>query len=326
MEKSQLRIVYMGTPDFAVAPLKKLVKDGYNIVGVVTNPDKPSGRGQKIKESPVKIFARENNLPILQPEKFKNEKFLQDLTNLKADLQIVVAFKMLPEVVWSMPPKGTFNLHASLLPQYRGAAPINHAIINGENKTGLTTFFLTHDIDTGNIILQEEIPIYENDNAEDLHNRLMNAGAELVVKTVDTILSKNYRLIKQDELISPKQTLKKAPKIFKNDCKINWNDSAANIYNFIRGLSPYPAAWTEISNNNQSIQLKIYKTEKELKKHEYPPGKIISDTKTFLKIACDDGLINILQLQQSGKKRLYIAEFLRGFQNINEWHCSTNNS
>ena len=326
MDKSQLRIVYMGTPDFAVAPLKKLVKDGYNIVGVVTNPDKPSGRGQKIKESPVKIFARENNLHILQPEKFKNEKFLQDLKNLNADLQIVVAFKMLPEIVWSMPPKGTFNLHASLLPQYRGAAPINHAIINGEDKTGLTTFFLTHDIDTGNIILQEEIPIYENDNAEDLHDRLMNAGADLVVKTVDTILSNNYRLIKQDELIGPDQRLKKAPKIFKNDCKINWNDSAKNIHNFIRGLSPYPAAWTEVSNNNQSIQLKIYKTEKELKKHEYSPGKIITDSKTFLKVACNDGLINILQLQQSGKKRLNIAEFLRGFQNINEWHCSTNNS
>ncbi|HSH52827.1 MAG TPA: methionyl-tRNA formyltransferase [Bacteroidales bacterium] len=326
MDKSELRIVYMGTPYFAVAPLKKLIEKNYNIVGVVTNPDKPAGRGQKIKESSVKIFARENNLPILQPEKFKDEIFLQALKNLNADLQIVVAFKMLPKIVWSMPSKGTFNLHASLLPDYRGAAPINHAIINGEEKTGVTTFFLTHEIDTGNIILQKEVPIAENDTAGELHDRLMETGANLVVKTVDTILSDNYRLINQNKLITPKQTLKTAPKIFKNDCKINWADSATNIYNFIRGLSPYPTAWTEIQNNRQSIQLKIYESQKQLTSHHYSSGEIITDSKTFLKVACYDGLINILQLQQSGKKRLNIIEFLRGFPKINEWHCSTNHN
>ncbi len=324
MDKSQLRIVYMGTPDFAVAPLKKLIEEDYNIVGVVTNPDKPAGRGQKIKESPVKTFAQKNNLPILQPKKFKDESFIQDLKNLNADLQIVVAFKMLPEIVWAMPPKGTFNLHASLLPEYRGAAPINHAIINGEEKTGVTTFFLTHEMDTGNIILQKEVPIYENDTAKNLHDRLMETGANLVVQTVNTILSDNYKLINQNERFTINQTLKKAPKIFKNDCKINWNDSANNIYNFIRGLSPYPAAWTEIQNKGQSIQLKIYESQKELTTHHYSPGEIITDTKTFLKVACSDGLINILQLQQSGKKRLTIDQFLRGFPKINEWHFKTN--
>src|SRR6056297_1269969 len=215
MDKSQLRIVYMGTPDFAVAPLKKLIEEDYNIVGVVTNPDKPAGRGQKIKESPVKTFAQKNNLPILQPKKFKDESFIQDLKNLNADLQIVVAFKMLPEIVWAMPPKGTFNLHASLLPEYRGAAPINHAIINGEERTGVTTFFLTHEMDTGNIILQKKVPIYENDTAENLHDRLMGIGANLVVQTVNTILSDNYKLINQNERFTINQTLKKAPKIFK---------------------------------------------------------------------------------------------------------------
>src|SRR6056297_934177 len=199
MDKHQLRIVYMGTPDFAVTPLKKLKEKGYNIVGVVTNPDKPAGRGQKVKQSPVKIFAQEHNLPVLQPQKFKDEQFLQELNNLRADLQIVVAFKMLPEVVWSMPPKGTFNLHASLLPDYRGAAPINHAIINGEERTGVTTFFLTQEIDTGNIILQKEVPIYENDTAEVLHDRLMETGADLVIKTVDTIISDSYILKEQNE-------------------------------------------------------------------------------------------------------------------------------
>lgn len=324
MDKSQLRIVYMGTPDFAVAPLKKLIEGNYNIVGVVTNPDKPAGRGQKIKESPVKIFAQKNNLPILQPQKFKDESFIQKLKNLNADLQIVVAFKMLPQIVWAMPPKGTFNLHASLLPQYRGAAPINHAIINGEEKTGVTTFFLTHEIDTGNIILQKEVPIYENDTAENLHDRLMETGANLVVQTVDTILSDNYKLINQNERSTDHQTLKTAPKLFKNDCKINWNDSVNNIYNFIRGLSPYPAAWTEIQNKGQSIRLKIYESQKELTTHHYPPGKMITDTKTFLKVACSDGLINILQIQQSGKKRLTIDKFLRGFPKINEWLFKTN--
>ena len=324
MDKSQLRIVYMGTPDFAVAPLKKLIEEDYNIVGVVTNPDKPAGRGQKIKESPVKIYARQKNLTILQPEKFKDKQFLRDLKNLHADLQIVVAFRMLPEIVWSMPPKGTFNLHASLLPDYRGAAPINHAIINGEEKTGVTTFFLTHEIDTGNIILQEEVPVYENDTAGDLHDRLMLAGADLVAKTVDAIFSDSYHLKKQNELITPNQTLKTAPKIFKNDCIINWNDTVNNIHNFIRGLSPYPGAWTEISKKNQSIQLKIFESQKEPVSHQFSPGEIITDSKTFIKVACNNGMINITQLQQSGKKRLKITDFLRGFPQISEWHFKPN--
>ncbi len=324
MDKSQLRIVYMGTPDFAVAPLKKLIEEDYNIVGVVTNPDKPAGRGQKVKESPVKIYARKKNLTILQPEKFKDKQFLRDLKNLHADLQIVVAFRMLPEIVWSMPPKGTFNLHASLLPDYRGAAPINHAIINGEEKTGVTTFFLTQEIDTGNIILQKEIPVYENDTAGDLHDRLMITGADLVAKTVDAILSDSYHLKKQNELITPNQTLKTAPKIFKNDCIINWNDSVNNIHNFIRGLSPYPGAWTELSKNNQSIQLKIFESQKVPVSHQFSPGEIITDSKTYIKVACNNGMINITQLQQSGKKRLKTTDFLRGFPKISEWHFKTN--
>ncbi|MFO7843480.1 MAG: methionyl-tRNA formyltransferase [Bacteroidales bacterium] len=324
MDKSQLRIVYMGTPDFAVAPLKKLIEEGYNIVGVVTNPDKPAGRGQKVKQSPVKIFAQENNIPVLQPQKFKDDQFLHELNNLQADLQIVVAFRMLPEIVWSMPPKGTINLHASLLPDYRGAAPINHAIINGEEKTGVTTFFLTHEIDTGNIILQQEVPVYENDTAGDLHDRLMIAGADLVVKTVDAIFSDSYHLKKQNDLIAPNQTLKTAPKIFKNDCIINWNDTVNNIHNFIRGLSPYPGAWTELSKNNQSIQLKIFESQKEPVSHQFSPGKIITDSKTFIKVACKNGMINITQLQQSGKKRLKTTDFLRGFPKISEWHFKPN--
>ncbi|MFO7828871.1 MAG: methionyl-tRNA formyltransferase [Bacteroidales bacterium] len=324
MDKADLRIVYMGTPDFAVAPLKKLVDYGYNVVGVVTNPDKPAGRGQKIKESPVKIFAQKNNITILQPEKFKSEKFLHELKDMKADLQIVVAFKMLPEVVWAMPPKGTFNLHASLLPNYRGAAPINWAIINGEQKTGVTTFFLEKEIDTGNIILQEDVPVYENDTAGDLHDRLMEKGAELVIKTVDVILSGNYRLINQKEITTDNQNIKPAPKIFKNECKINWNETVDNIHNFIRGLSPYPAAWTEIKNNNDTIQIKIYQSLKENSKHNFLPGKIITDSKLNFKVACKNGFIKILELQQAGKKKLKTEDFLRGFPKINEWCCSTN--
>lgn len=326
MNKADLRIVYMGTPDFAVTPLKKLVDYGYNVVGVVTNPDKPAGRGQKIKKSPVKIFARKNNISILQPEKFKSEKFLHELKELKADLQIVVAFKMLPEIVWAMPPKGTFNLHASLLPNYRGAAPINWAIINGEQKTGVTTFFLEKEIDTGNIILQEDVPVYENDTAGDLHDRLMETGADLVIKTVNVILSGNYQLINQKEITSDKQNIKPAPKIFKNDCKINWNETVDNIYNFIRGLSPYPAAWTEIKDkNNETIQIKIYQSLKENTNHNFLPGQIISDSKSYLKVACKKGMINILELQQAGKKKLKTEDFLRGFTKINDYRCSTNN-
>lgn len=324
MDKSSLRIVYMGTPDFAVEPLKKLVENNYTIVGVVTNPDKPAGRGQKIKESAVKKYAASKNLKILQPEKFRNEIFLNELQNLNADLQIVVAFKMLPEVVWNMPRLGTFNLHASLLPQYRGAAPINWAIINGDQKTGVTTFFLKHDIDTGNIIFQEEVEIQENDNAGVVHDKLMYTGAELVVKTVDAILKGDYPQVKQEELLSEGTEIKHAPKIFKNDCKIDWNNQVDTIHNLIRGLSPYPASWTELYNNsNQTIQLKVYASEKEYADHNLACGKIVTDEKNFLKVAVQKGYIHIIELQQAGKKRMNIKEFLRGFSGIKEHTFST---
>ena len=324
MDKSNIRIVYMGTPDFAVEPLKRLVENKYNIVGVVTNPDKPAGRGQKIQESTVKKYALSQNLNILQPEKFRDEAFLKRLNELKADLQIVVAFKMLPEVVWSMPSIGTFNLHASLLPQYRGAAPINWAIINGDIKTGVTTFFLKHEIDTGNIIFQEEVPISNDDNAGSIHDKLMYKGADLVIKTVNAIVENNYSQLKQDDLIEPETETKHAPKIFKNDCKINWKENIDSIHDLIRGLSPYPTSWSEIINEkNESIQLKIFKSVKEMSNHNHSAGEIVSDEKTFLKVAVKNGFINITELQQAGKKRLNVKDFLRGFQDINNYNFST---
>ena len=310
----------MGTPDFAVDPLKKLSENKYNVVGVVTNPDKPAGRGQKIQESAVKKYALSQNLNILQPEKFRNESFLKKLKELKADLQIIVAFRMLPKVVWAMPGIGTFNLHASLLPHYRGAAPINWAIINGDIKTGITTFFLKHEIDTGNIIFQEEVPISIDDNAGSIHDKLMYKGADLVIKTVNAIIENNYPQIKQEDLIDPGTEIKHAPKIFKNDCKINWKENIDSIHNLIRGLSPYPASWSEIINKkNEPIQVKIFKSEKEMNDHNHSIGKIISDEKTFLKVAVKDGFINITELQQAGKKRLNVKDFLRGFPGINKW-------
>ncbi len=319
MNKKDLRIIYMGTPDFAVAPLKLLVENNYNIVGVVTNPDKPAGRGQKIQESAVKIYAKNKNLKILQTHKFKDEVFINDLKSLNADLQIVVAFKMLPEIVWNMPRIGTFNLHASLLPQYRGAAPINWAIINGDNKTGVTTFFLKHDIDTGNIIFQEEINISKNDNAGAIHDKLMFTGSQLVLKTVDAIIDNNFPQINQNDINLSNPIIKHAPKIFKNDCKVNWQKDINSIHNLIRGLSPYPAAWTEIKKQEENpIQLKIFKTEKENKKHNSPIGTILTDNKTYLKIAVKEGYIVITELQLAGKKKMATTEFLKGFQKINE--------
>jgi len=323
MNKEDFRIVYMGTPDFAVEPLKKLIENNYNIVGVVTNPDKPAGRGQKIQESAVKKYAQSQGLKILQPEKFRNEHFLNELKSLQADLQIIVAFKMLPEIVWSMPAFGTFNLHASLLPHYRGAAPINWAIINGDKKTGVTTFFLKHEIDTGNVIFQEEVSINENDNAGIIHDKLMHRGAELVIKTVDAVINQSYKLIHQNDLIKPGTELKHAPKIFKDDCKINWNNHIDTIHDLIRGLSPYPAAWAELISKNEKLQIKIFKTEKEITEHNYNKGELLSDQKTYLKVAVNGGFIKILELQQSGKKRLPTSDFLRGFQKINEYSFST---
>jgi methionyl-tRNA formyltransferase len=317
MDKKDLRIVYLGTPDFAVAPLKLLTEQGYNVVGVVTNPDKPAGRGQKIQESAVKQYAKSKNLNILQPEKFKDPGFINQLSNLKADLQIIVAFKMLPEIIWAMPRLGTINLHASLLPQYRGAAPINWVIINGEKTTGLTTFFLQHEIDTGNIIFREEVSISKDDSAGTLHDRLMEKGAQLVVKTVDAVIAGNFPQINQSEFIGLDEKIKMAPKIFKNDCRINWNQSVEPIYNHIRGLSPYPAAWTELfTNTGESVQIKIFDSSKEKADHNLPAETIVTDEKSYLKIAVQGGYINILRLQQAGKKPLFINEFLRGFQHI----------
>jgi len=323
MDKESLRIIYMGTPDFAVEPLKLLVENKYNVVGVVTNPDKPAGRGQKILESAVKKYAKTVGLNILQPEKFKNEEFLRNLKELNADLQIVVAFKMLPEVVWSMPKLGTFNLHASLLPHYRGAAPINWAIINGDKKTGISTFLLKHEIDTGNILFQEEINIDDDDNAGIIHDKLMYSGSNLVLKTVDAIINQNYTPINQDILINNPNDIKHAPKIFKADCKIDWSKDLNSIHNLIRGLSPYPAAWTEIYNSkNETIQIKIFITRKEEDSHNYEIGIPVTDNKSYLKVAVNNGFISILELQMAGKKRMPINEFLRGFQKINEFKFS----
>ncbi|GHV29533.1 methionyl-tRNA formyltransferase [Bacteroidia bacterium] len=308
------RIVFMGTPDFAVETLRALVEGGYNIAGVITMPDKPAGKHQSVLQaSPVKEYALSQNLPLLQPEKLKDPDFLEQLQAWKADLQIVVAFRMLPEVVWNMPPSGTFNLHASLLPQYRGAAPINWAIINGEKETGVTTFFLTHEIDTGKIIFQERIPIEDTDNAEIIHDQLMRTGAGLVLKTVDAIINNEIHPVEQKALIANKDVLKPAPKIFKETCRIDWHKTTREIYDFIRGLSPYPTAWTELKTlQGETITLKIFETEKILKPHDLTAGSIVTDGKKQLDIATSDGFIRIKNLQQAGKKPMPVGDFLRG--------------
>lgn len=314
MEKQDLRIVYMGTPDFAVESLKALVEGGYNVVGVVTMPDKPAGRGMKLQYSAVKQYAIEAGLPLLQPEKLKNEEFLQDLKAWNADLQIVVAFRMLPEVVWNMPKYGTFNLHASLLPQYRGAAPINWAVINGDKETGITTFFLQHEIDTGNVIRQEKVSIEETDNAGIVHDKLMLLGARLVTETVDQLLTGDLTAVPQTEM-ADEQSLRPAPKIFKDTCRIDWSKSISEVYNFVRGLAPYPAAWTELVDaDGKRTMVKIFETAKEPSVHDLVPGTIISDGKSMLKIAMSDGYLDIKTLQIAGKKRMQADEFLRGFR------------
>ncbi len=278
MKKEDLRIVYMGTPDFAVEALRQLVEGGYNVVGVITMPDKPAGRGHKIQYSPVKQYALEQNLPLLQPEKLKDEAFVQALREWKADLQIVVAFRMLPEVVWNMPRLGTFNLHASLLPQYRGAAPINWAVINGDTETGITTFFLQHEIDTGKVIQQVRVPIADTDNVEVVHDKLM-------------------------------------PKIFKETCRIDWNSPVKKVYDFIRGLSPYPAAWSElVSPEGEAVVMKIFESEKIYEAHQLPVGTVVTDGKKYIKVAVPDGFVSVLSLQLPGKKRLKTDELLRGFR------------
>lgn len=316
MEKKDLRIVYMGTPEFAVESLKRLVEGGYNIVGVITMPDKPIGRhGSVLQASPVKQYAVSQGLKVLQPEKLKDEAFLEELRSLQADLQIVVAFRMLPEVVWAMPPMGTFNLHAALLPQYRGAAPINWAVINGDTETGITTFFLKHEIDTGDIIQQVRVPIADTDNVEIVYDKLMMLGGDLVLETVDAILAGTVKPIPQDELIQIETELRPAPKIFKETCRIDWNKSVKQIYDFVRGLSPYPAAWTELCTTEGKPQvLKIYETEKQFKEHNLPIGTIDSDEKTYFRVAVKDGFVNIRSLQLAGKKRMEVGDFLRGFR------------
>lgn len=301
-----LRIIFLGTPDFAAASLRNLVENQVNIVAVITAPDKPQGRGKQLGMSAVKEYALEANLPVLQPTNLKSESFLEELKGYKADLQIVVAFRMLPVAVWDMPPMGTFNLHASLLPQYRGAAPINWAIVNGEKETGITTFFLKHEIDTGTIIFQESEPILEDDNVGSLYVRLMNKGAGLVLKTVRAIEKEEYPQVPQ-EIKGP---LKSAPKIFKNDCEIDWNQPAKKVRDFVRGLSPYPAAWTKLNGKT----LKIFKIEISEETTSLPVGQFHSDNKTFLRVKTQDKTVNILELQMEGKKRMAIDEFLRGNQ------------
>ena len=315
MDKKDLRIVYMGTPEFAVESLKRLVEGGYNIVGVITMPDKPMGRhGSVLQPSPVKQYAVSQGLKVLQPEKLKNEEFVAELRSLNADLQIVVAFRMLPEVVWSMPRLGTFNLHASLLPQYRGAAPINWAVINGDTETGITTFFLKHEIDTGEIIDQVRVPIADTDNVEVVYERLMRLGGDLVLKTVDAILEGSVKTIPQEELAQVGE-LRPAPKIFKETCRIDWTIGVKRIYDFVRGLSPYPAAWTELYQEGADpIMLKIFETEKLFCEHSLAPGTIVTDWKTYFKIASSDGYVNVLSLQLAGKKRMEINDFLRGYR------------
>ncbi len=315
MEKTELRIVFMGTPDFAVESLRVLINNNYNVVGVVTTPDKPAGRGHKLQSSPVKQYALEHNLPLLQPEKLKDPDFLATLKTWDADLQIVVAFRMLPEVVWDMPKYGTFNLHASLLPQYRGAAPINWAIINGEKETGVTTFFISHEIDTGMIIFQEKIPIQDTDNAEIVHDKLMVSGAQLVIKTVDSILDKSIKPIDQEVLINKDVTLRPAPKIFKETCRVDWSQDVVKVYDFIRGLSPYPGAWTEIHTpKGEILNIKIFDSLIRFARHNKPYGQVGTDGKTFLDIAVRNGYIRLVSIQAPGKKRMSMEEFLRGYR------------
>ena len=313
--KRALRIVFMGTPDFAVAGLKKLVHADYHIVGVVTAPDKPAGRGRKLHQSAIKVFAEKKGLHLLQPANLKSEAFLTELKALSPNLQIVVAIRMLPKVIWQIPEYGTFNLHASLLPQYRGAAPINWAIINGEKKTGVTTFFIDSKIDTGEIILQKETAIENDESAGVLHDKLMDLGADLILETVELIARKQVTAQKQptNDVLLP------APKIFREDCKIDWSLPTEAIYNFVRGLSPYPSAWSTIKNGEEEIVFKLFQTEMEESKHLYETGTIVKST-GVLKVATKDGFLHLTEMQLSGKRRMTIKEVLNGLKLENEAH------
>jgi methionyl-tRNA formyltransferase len=318
-----LRIVFMGTPEFAVATLGSLLMNGFNVVGVVTTPDKPAGRGRKMTQSAVKEFAEFSYLPIMQPENLRDQAFITELEDLHADIFLVVAFRMLPEVIWKIPSIGTINLHASLLPHYRGAAPINRALINGESITGVTTFFIDDKIDTGKILLREEIPIFTFENAGDLHNRLMKLGARLVIKTLEAISENRINPIPQSQLIKPGEVPKSAPKIFPEDCIINWNKNHYEVHNLIRGLSPYPCARSSFEKDSVSVSFKIFESQSEQVDHSFKPGEIISDGKHYIKIACKTGFLNIVSIQLEGKKRISTIEFLRGFK-ISDYHIGTN--
>ncbi len=318
MRGKDLRIVFMGTPEFAVASLKKLVEEGYNIVAVVTTPDKPAGRGQKLHESDVKVAARELGLPILQPEKLRDPEFVAAMQELKPDLGIVIAFRMLPEVIWAMPRLGTFNLHASLLPQYRGAAPINWAIINGEKETGITTFLLNHEIDKGAIVGQWKEPILAEDNIGSMYDKLMMKGCDLVVETVEKIASGDFTAIEQMHI--DEATLKPAPKIFKDDCRIDWTWEGERIVNFVRGLSPYPAAWSPMYlNGEERGSAKIFEVKFEPKQHAFEAGKIFSDGKESISVSCTDGIIHIHSMQMAGKRRMNNHDLLLGFRDIESY-------
>ena len=316
MNAKDLRIVFMGTPEFAVPSLKALVEGGYQVVAVVTTPDKPAGRGRKLHESDVKVAARELGLPILQPEKLRDEAFIEELRSLKPDLGIVIAFRMLPEVVWAMPPLGTFNLHASLLPQYRGAAPINHALINGDTETGVTTFLLNHEIDKGAIIGQLRMPILEEDNIGSLYEKLMLAGTGLVLETVEKIASGDIHPIEQAHI--DESTLRPAPKIFKEDGRIDWSRAGRDIVNLVRGLSPYPAAWSPLKRegDEEELSMKIFEARFTPAAHDKRSGQVDSDGRTYLRVACADGWISLFDLQMAGKRRMTVKELLLGLREV----------
>jgi methionyl-tRNA formyltransferase len=305
----KLRIVFLGTPEFAVRSLDALIQSGFHVVGVVTAPDKPAGRGMKLTESAVKTYALEKGIPVLQPQKLKDPAFIDNLKSLKPDLQVVVAFRMLPEIVWNLPPMGTINVHASLLPNYRGAAPINWAIINGEQETGITTFQLKHEIDTGNILLQQPIPIEPHQTAGELHDVLKEAGAKLLVQTIRDLCAGKIQPQSQAALVNDYPS-KHAPKIFSDTCKIDFNQSVDAVYNRIRGLAPYPGAFTHLENK----LIKVFKAEREKTDMNEHPGTYLSDKKTYLKFACKDGYIHLLEIQPEGKKKMQIEDFLRGYR------------
>ena len=318
MTGKDLKIVFMGTPEFAVASLRRLVEEGYNIVAVVTTPDKPAGRGQKLHESDVKVAARELGLPILQPERLRDEAFVEAMRALEPDLGIVIAFRMLPEVIWAMPRLGTFNLHASLLPEYRGAAPINWAVINGERETGITTFLLNHEIDKGAIIGQKREPITEDDTVGTMYDKLMTSGCDLVVETVERVAAGNYEA--REQMHIDEATLKPAPKIFKDDCRIDWSWEGRRIVNFVRGLSPYPAAWTPMYiDGEERGSAKIFRVTFSAAEHKHKAGTVESDGKSSLRGACQDGWVEIHELQVAGKRRMAVRDLLLGLRNIEDY-------